>query len=75
MNKNMKKGLGITKVWQNKPKSFQEYIAYRNELLLKRDQRILTFGDLCLNYYHYRLIEIDSQYPEFKGLGKIILKK
>lgn len=69
----MKKNLGITGVWSNKPKTFEQYIEYRNELIMKRDNRRKHFGP-ATNYYDLRLIEIDAQHPEFKNFGKVVLK-
>jgi hypothetical protein len=69
----MKKGLGITGTWQNKPMTEEKYIAYRNELIERRNSRRQHFG-LAINYYDLRLEEIDMQYPEYKGIGKVFLK-
>jgi hypothetical protein len=70
----MKKGLGITNLWQNKPRTLQEYIAYRNEIFLRAQARTEKFQDGKNNYYWLRLLDIDNQYPEFKGLGGVFLK-
>jgi hypothetical protein len=71
----MKLSKGITTTWQNKPKTLPEYIEYRNMILLKAENRTAKFRDRGFNYYWLRLQEIDMQYPEFKGLGKIHLKE
>ena len=70
----MKLSLGITYMWDNKPRTLQEYIEYRNMIWDKAHARSNTFHDFKQNYYWLRLIEIDNQYPEFKGMGKITIK-
>lgn len=71
----MKPNLGIANTWQNKPKTFEEYVSYRNEIYTKAVNRTAKFGDGGFNYYWLRLQEIDNQYPEFKGFGVIKLKE
>ncbi len=70
----MRLSLGIAPVWENKPKTFEEYIEYRNMIITKANNRTAKFNDHKQNYYWLRLQEIDAQYPEFKALGRIELK-
>lgn len=61
---------------KNKPRTLQQFIEYRNMLIKRRDSR-LKHGLLPLNkddYYTIRLIELDQQFPQFKGIGRIKLK-
>jgi hypothetical protein len=71
----MKLALGITYMWDNKPRTLQEYIEYRNMIIERGTARSNKFHDFHQNYYWLRLIEIDNQYPEFKGLGIVRLKE
>lgn len=63
--------LGITLMHPNKPRTLEELIEYRNEIVSKAERRSLYQP---LNYYVLRLQEIDQQFPQFKGIGRIRLK-
>jgi hypothetical protein len=63
--------LGITKMHPNKPRTLEQLIEYRNEIVLKAAIRSKDPG---YNYYSLRLKEIDQQFPQFKGMGRIVLK-
>lgn len=52
----------------------EEYIAYRNKILTRRDARRRAFPKDPASYYDIRIRELDSAYPEYTGLGKIQLK-
>lgn len=61
---------------KNKPRTFEQYIEYRNTLVTRRDARKRS-GLLPKNsedYYTIRIREIDSQYPQFKAMGHVKLK-
>lgn len=58
---------------KNKPLTLTQYVDYRNKLLIRRDARRKNFSKQ-VNYYDIRIEEIDRQYPQFSGLGKIKLK-
>lgn len=66
-----KLALGITLMHPNKPRTLEELIEYRNEIVSKAERRSLYQP---LNYYVLRLQEIDQQFPQFKGMGRIKLK-
>lgn len=60
----------------NKPRTLNQYVEYRNTLVLRREARkkqglLPEYGE---DYYTQRIREIDKQYPQFKGLGKVKLK-
>lgn len=54
--------------------TLQEYIDYRNKLVTRRDARARHFPEK-VTYYTARLEILDRQYPEFRGIGHIQLKK
>lgn len=59
--------------------TLDQYIAYRNMLITRREARIKHFGykdwnDKHVNYYTSRIEMLDQAYPQFKGLGHVILK-
>lgn len=55
-------------------KTLQEFIDYRNMIVSKAHRRTKVFGDNRHNYYWLRLKYIDTQYPEYSGLGVITFK-
>jgi len=62
---------------KNKPRTLEQYIQYRNTLVIRRDARErqgLKPVDGKEDYYTIRIRELDNQHPEFKGMGKVKLK-
>lgn len=55
--------------------TLQQFIEYRNMIHMKAINRTKTFKDKEENYYWYRLKDIDNQFPAFKAIGNIKLKK
>lgn len=64
----------IYKNWK-KTVSLKEYLDIRSRLLLRARSRSKTFNDNHKNYYWYQIENLDNQYPEFKHLGMIRIKK
>jgi len=54
--------------------TFEQFIEYRNKIVIRLRARKKHFKSNKPNYYEIRLEQIDSQYPEFKKLGVINLK-
>ena len=55
--------------------TYQEFIAYRNRIILRMGARRRNFPNDPVNYYEIRLRELNDQYPEFSKFGKIELKE
>lgn len=55
--------------------SLNEYLNIRSRLLLRARSRSKTFNDNHKNYYWYQIEHLDNQFPEFKHVGMIKMKK
>lgn len=58
---------------KNKTLTLNQFIDYRNKLVTRREARHKHFPEK-VTYYDLRIQQLDNQFPQFKGLGKIVKK-
>lgn len=55
--------------------TYEQFIAYRNKMIIRRDARRRSFPKDPDSYYDIRIREINQLYPEYAHFGQIQLKE